>query len=215
MVAKKSTKIIRTDKWKLNPTKKQKMLFAQTVEVDRRLSRYLVGIVFTHWSKLGNLSSKEVIPAVERLMHPTAKNPDIKYPRINRVFYKFPSYYRRATIAFAVGQVSSFMTRYRDWQSGQSRQKKTSYPPKLNANAGCYPTLYKGQCYRIDNYNKVQIKCFNGKEWAWTTVQIVGLRDRHEVPTNKMASPSLIYNNNNCHLSVPSEVQARKERRQF
>ncbi|MDJ0717061.1 MAG: hypothetical protein QNJ54_23075 [Prochloraceae cyanobacterium] len=207
MITKKSPKIIRTDKWQLNPNAKQKVLFARTVEIYRRYSRYLVGIVFTHWPKLASKSSQEVIPAVERLMHRTAKNPSIKYSQINRVFPKFPSYYRRAAIAFAVGQVSSFMTRYRDWQCGNSRHKRTVLPPKLNANAGCYPTLYKGQCYRIDNFNSVQIKCFNGKEWVWTTVQIVGLRDRHEVPNNKMVSPSLIFNKNSCHLSVPFECK--------
>ncbi len=207
MIANKPTKIIRTDKWQLNPNAKQKVLFAQTVEVYRRYTRYLVGIIFTHWPALGSLSSKELTPAVERLMHRTAKNPNIKYPLFNSCFHKFPSYYRRAAIAFAAGQVSSFMTRYRDWQSGQSRKRRTANPPKLNANAGCYPTLYKGQCYRINNFNSVQIKCFNGKEWVWTTVQIVGLRDRHEVPTNKMVSPSLIFNKNNCHLSVPFECQ--------
>ena len=210
MVAKKSAKIIRTDKWQLNPTAAQLVLFTKTVEVYRRLSRYLVGIIFTHWPELGSLSRKDVIPAVERLMHRTAKNPQIKYPQINRVFHKFPSYYRRAVIAFAVGQVSSFMTRYQDWQCGNSRNKRNAKPPLLNANAGCYPTLYKGQCYRLDNFNSVEIKCFNGKEWLWTTVQIVGLRDRHEVPTNKIASPSLIFNNNNCHLSVPFECKPEK-----
>ena len=125
MITKKSPKIIRTDKWQLNPNAKQKVLFARTVEIYRRYSRYLVGIVFTHWPKLASKSSQELIPAVERLMHRTAKNPSIKYSQINRVFPKFPSYYRRAAIAFAVGQVSSFMTRYRDWQCGNSRHKRT------------------------------------------------------------------------------------------
>ena len=72
-----NTTIIRTDKWQLNPNAKQKVLFAQTVEVYRRYTRYLVGIIFTHWPQLAILSSKELTPAVERLMHRTAKNPSI------------------------------------------------------------------------------------------------------------------------------------------
>ncbi|MEP1077244.1 hypothetical protein NDI52_17730 [Leptolyngbya sp. PL-A3] len=71
----------------------------------------------------------------------------MKYP-IDRVFHKFPSYYRRGAIAFAVGQVSSFVSRYREWQSG-IRSKRDAKPPTLNANAGCYPVLYKGQCYKL------------------------------------------------------------------
>ncbi|MGC8713380.1 MAG: hypothetical protein ACP5RH_13415 [Leptodesmis sp.] len=44
------TPIIRTDKWHLNPTAEQRLLFAETVKVYRRLCRHLTGIVFTHWS---------------------------------------------------------------------------------------------------------------------------------------------------------------------
>ncbi|MDB9496741.1 hypothetical protein PN441_18330 [Spirulina major CS-329] len=112
MKVKKPTKIIRTDKWTLNPTAQQRVLFGETVKVYRRLCRYLVGIVFTHWSELGGLSSQQQIPAVERLIHATAKHPVVKYPSMDGVFYKFPSYYRRAAISFAIGQVSSYITRY-------------------------------------------------------------------------------------------------------
>ncbi|MEQ8463486.1 hypothetical protein [Coleofasciculus sp. E2-BRE-01] len=46
------SKIIRTDKWQLNPTSEQKVLFGETVKVYRRFCRFLTGIVFTHWDKL-------------------------------------------------------------------------------------------------------------------------------------------------------------------
>lgn len=203
MKLKKPDKIIRTDKWALNPTSEQRHLLGETVNVYRRVCRYLVGIVFTHWPELGGLSSDEQIPAMERLMHATAKRPFVKYPQINRVFHKFPSYYRRAAISFAIGQVSSYLTRYRDWQSGLSRKRREAKPPTLNANAGCYPALYKGQCYKLQGYDAVEIKVFTGSDWIWTTVHISGLRERHEVPGNKRLSPSLIFNRNACHLSVP------------
>ena len=61
---------------------------------------------------------------------------------------------------------------------------------------------------------ELKLSALNGKEWVWTTVQIVGLRDRHEIQTNKMVSPSLIFNNNNCHLSVPFECKHEKIRGQ-
>ncbi|MEL6381849.1 MAG: IS200/IS605 family accessory protein TnpB-related protein [Cyanobacteria bacterium J06626_18] len=203
MKIKKPAKIIRTDKWTLNPTAEQRHLFGETVAVYRRVCRYLVGIVLTHWPELGVLSPDEQIPAVERLMHSTAKRPIVKYPQLNRVFHKFPSYYRRAAISFAIGQVSSYLTRYRDWQSGLSRKRREAKPPTLNANAGCYPALYKGQCYKLQGYDAVAIKVFTGSDWIWTTVHISGLRERHKVPGNRMLSPSLIFNRNACHLSVP------------
>lgn len=200
-------KVIRTDKWDLAPSKLQRFLMAETVSVYRRICRFLTGVVFTHWPVLGKLSAKDVIPAVERLMHPTKKNPSATYTTIRQAFYKFPSYYRRAAISFAVGQVSSYMTRYRDWQCGQSRNRRDAKPPLLNADAGCYPTLYKGQCYRLDSLQAISLKLYDGKQWGWTEVRIKSLRQRHTVPTNQMLSPSLIFNQRGCHLSVPFDCQ--------
>lgn len=201
--------IIRTDKWNLNPSPEQRRLFGQTVKVYRRLCRYLVGVVFTHWAELGGLSSQQVIPAVERLIHQTAQNPNATYKIFNRAFYKFPSYYRRAAIAFAVGQVSSFVTRYQEWQSG-IRKRRDAKPPTLNPDAGCYPVLYKGQCYKLHGFNQIEIKVFTGTDWVWTTVRISGLRERHIVKTNRLLSPSLVFNHGACHLSVPFECDPEK-----
>ncbi|AOY82998.1 transposase [Moorena producens JHB] len=205
------TKIIRTDKWRLNPTAEQRLLFRETVKVYRRACRYLVGIIYTHWGELGTLTADHLTPAVEKLMHQTAKRPSIKYPQFNQAFYKFPSYYRRSAIAFSAGQVSSFVTRYQEWQSG-SRKRKDAKPPKLNADTGCYPSLYKGQCYKLHGFNQVEIKVFNGKNWIWTKVQITGLRERHACATNKMMSPALIFNDRYCHLSVPFNCKPEKRK---
>ncbi|MBD2033589.1 IS200/IS605 family element transposase accessory protein TnpB [Leptolyngbya sp. FACHB-321] len=201
--------IIRTDKWSLNPTAVQRLLFDKTVKVYRRLCRHLVSVVFTHWKELGGLSSKNVIPAVERLVHQTVQNPNVKYASIDRVFRKFPSYYRRAAIAFAVGQVSSFVTRYQEWQSGV-RGRRDAKPPILTANAGCYPALYRGQCYKLHGHDQIEIKVFTGTDWVWTNVHISGLRERHTVDSNKQLSPSLIFNEQACHLSVPFECHPEK-----
>lgn len=206
-------KVIRTDKWDLAPSKPQGLLMTETVSVYRRLCRFLTGVAFTHWPLIGKLSAKDVTPAMERLVHSTLKNPVVKYPVIGAAFYKFPSYYRRAAISFAVGQVSSYMTRYRDWQCGQSRNRRDAKPPLLNADAGCYPTLYKGQCYRLDSLQAVSLKLYDGKNWVWTDVRIKSLRQRHTVPTNQMLSPSLIFSARSCHLSVPFHCKPEKVER--
>ncbi|NEQ85490.1 MAG: IS200/IS605 family element transposase accessory protein TnpB [Moorea sp. SIO2I5] len=205
------TKVIRTDKWQLNVTPDQRILFGETIKVYRQACRYLVGIIYTHWSELGGLTADQLTPAVEQLMHQTAKRPNIKYPQFNKTFYKFPSYYRRAAIAFAAGLVSSFVTRYREWQSGIRKEPDTK-PPRLNADTGCYPALYKGQCYKLHGFNQVEIKVFNGSDWVWTVVQITSLRERHQVATNKMMSPSLVFNERVCHLSVPFTCKPEKRK---
>ncbi len=210
MGQKTAAKTIRTDKWQLAPSGEQKQYMLNTVRAYRRLGRFLVSVICTHWVELGALSSDNLVPAVEKLVHGTAKNPNPKYPQINRAFHKFPSYLRRAAIRFAVGQVSSYMTRYRDWQSGMSRNRTDAKPPILNSDAGCYPSLYKGQCFKLHGFDAVELKVFTGSDWIWITVQIVSLGERHQVANNQMKSPSLIVEGKLCHLSVPFECHPEK-----
>jgi len=210
MVQKTAAKTIRTDKWQLAPNSEQRQYMLNTVREYRRLCRFLVTVICTHWVELGTLSSDNLVPAVEKLVHATTKNPKPKYPQINKTFHKFPSYLRRAAIMFAAGQVSSYMTRYRNWQSGQSRNRKDAKPPILNPDAGCYPALYKGQCFKLHGFEEVELKVFTRTDWIWTTVQIASLRKRHKVANNQMKSPSLIIDERFCHLSVPFECHPEK-----
>ena len=201
---------IRTDKWAIVATKEQKELLQNTVSEFRCLVRCLVSVVYTHWSTIGRLDAKAQIPAVERLIHATAKNPDIKYKYFGSRFHKFPSYYRRGAIQFAVGQVSSFVTRYRKWQSG-IRKRKDANPPRLNSGCGTYPPLYKNQCIRFaDDNNSAAIKVFTGSDWVWTAVGVTGHRQRHLNPNNKRKSAYLIVNGRGCHLSVPFQIKTPK-----
>jgi IS605 OrfB family transposase len=210
MAQKTVSKIIRTDKWQIAPNSEQKQYLLNTVREYRRLCRFLVSVICTHWVDLGNKSGDNVVPAVERLVHATASNPNPKYPQINRAFHKFPSYLRRAAIMFAAGQVSSYMTRYRDWQSGQSRNRRDAKPPILNSSAGCYPALYKGQCFKLHGFEQVEIKVFTLHDWIWVTIPLYQLRERHKVSTNQIKSPSLIVNDKSCYLSVPFECHPEK-----
>ena len=204
---------VRTDKWQIIATQKQKELLQNTVSEFRRLVRCLVGVVNTHWSTIGLLDAKSQIPAIEKLVHQTAKNPSPRYQYFNRRFYKFPSYYRRGAIQFAVGQVSSFNTRYREWQSGIRKRKQrasphVALPPRLNADCGTYPPLYKGQCIKFaDDLNSAAIKVFTGSDWVWVTVGVSGHRERHLNPSNVRKSPYLIVNEKSCHLSVPFQIK--------
>ena len=201
---------VRTDKWQIVTTRQQKELLQNTVSEFRCLVRCLVGVVNTHWSTIGFKNAKSQISAVEKLIHQTAKNPSPKYSYFNRRFYKFPSYYRRGAIQFAVGQVSSFNTRYRKWQSG-IRKRKDASPPRLNADCGTYPPLYKGQCIKFtDDLKSAAIKVFSGTDWIWTTIGIKGHRERHLNRVNKRKSPYLIVNGKGCHLSVPFQMKIPK-----
>ncbi|NEQ11882.1 MAG: hypothetical protein F6K37_40295 [Moorea sp. SIO4E2] len=65
MPQKTAPKTIRTDKWRIAPTSEQKQYLLNTVQEYRRLCRFLVTVVCTHWVDLGTLSNNNLVPAVE------------------------------------------------------------------------------------------------------------------------------------------------------
>ena len=145
---KKLQEIIRTDVWDLKATPEQKEQMIITIKEYRKFLKPLVVIVNAQWVYLADLTSKERINAVEKMIHKTADNPDPKHTYFQNVikkypsFRKFPSYLRRAAIADAIGVVSSFQTRYYQWQSGD-RKHDSCKPPSLSAMCNTYPALYQ------------------------------------------------------------------------
>lgn len=204
---KKKFPLIRTDKWQLHPTEKQRLQLELTVEEYRRLVRGLIGVVHVHWPEIAD--APDQIKAVEVLIHKTAARPRVKYDYFSLNFYKFPSYLRRAAIHAAIGEVSSFVTRYNQWQSG-IRQSRDAKPPRLTADTGIYPNLYQGQCIRFaEGFKTAQIKVWNGSDWVWTTpIPISGHRNRHLVESNERKSPQLIMRGKKCQLSQPFQINS-------
>lgn len=193
---------MRTDKWPLQGTVHQQQLMRMTVAEYRKFCRALCVVVLSNWPKLAN--EPAFMPAIERLMHPTTKNPNPKHQYFANRFYKFPSYLRRAAINFAYGQVSSFMSRYDAWLDGE-RSSPTARPPAFNAESGCYPALYRGQLLKLnEDFTVASLKLWDGKEWLWHDVKIESTRDRHKL--GEMKSPSLI-TRHGFHLSVPVALQ--------
>lgn len=200
--------IVRTDRWQLSPSPEAKRYLEMTVSEYRLLCKALSYVVMGHWAEIVKSTSR--CAAVEKLIHKTNNNPNPKYQYFQKRFYKFPSYLRRAAIEFVLGQVSSFLTRYYDWQSGK-RKRKDASPPKFNPAAGCYPALYRGQCIKFhDDFSNAEIKVWNGLDWIWVRVQITGLRQRHLLSHSIGLSPSLIVRDGEAHLSAPFRLHPTK-----
>lgn len=211
----KSLALIRTDVWDLAVSPQQKHQMILTVQEYRKFLKPLVLLVNAQWINLVDLKSKERVNQIERMIHQTADNPNPKHQYYRHVvgkypsFLKFPSYLRRAAIADAIGIVSSFHTRYRQWQSGMRKHRKAK-PPRLTAMCNTYPALYKGGQLRYEaDYKAVLIKVWDGKEWIWTDsiqVKSYGL-NRHKVSGNEIESPALVVNKKACQLSMPIKIQ--------
>jgi len=169
--------VVRTDKWQLQPSSEVFNFFWATVAEYRAFCKALSYVVMGHWTEL--VEAKSFCAAVEKLIHKTARNPQPKYAYFGKRFYKFPSYLRRAAIEFVKGQVSSFLTRYRNWQAG-IRNRQDAKPPRFNPEAGCYPVLYRGQLIKYNgDLTVAEIKVWNGSDWLWVKVTIAQKRQRH------------------------------------
>lgn len=202
-----SNSIIRTDRWGMSPLKQNAQYLVNTISEYQSFCRALSYVVMGHWVDISSSDSR--CAAIEKLIHKTAKNPNPKYSYFSKRFYKFPSYYRRAAIEFVLGQVSSFLTRYRSWQGGQ-RKRRDALPPKFNPNAGCYPSLYQGQCFKIKSESIVEIKVWTGTDWIWIDCPITSVRERHLLDHSVKLSPALICKNGRFHLSVPFKLKPKK-----
>lgn len=176
----------------------------ETIALYRAYARALTGVLWVHYREVS--AGPFPVAAVERLIHATARNPTPKYPWFDRNFPKFPSYLRRAAIVAALGQVSSFSTRYAQWQSG-ARKRRDAGPPRRTGDNTLNPPLYRGQCIRFDApCRNAEIKVWSGTDWVWTTLNISARRHRHEAPRNKALSPALLTDGKGVQLAVPFEV---------
>lgn len=190
----------------LSPTPRQIEYLELTEKLYRSYARALIGVVYTHFPQISSADSP--CAAVEKIIHKTTKNPRPRYQYFSEKFYKFPSYLRRAVIQAAIGQVSSFVTRYNSWQQGK-RNRRDALPPKLNAVTNLHAVLYRGQCILFEE-DSVQIKVFNGKEWLWERIAVNKRRERHLLPNTKILSPSLVMNRKGVFLAVSFEVALPK-----
>lgn len=198
--------MIRTDKWSLPVSPEQHHLMWGSVVEYRRFCRALSIIILNQWPQL--VQQESFTAAVERLIHPTSRNPSPRHRYFASRFYKFPSYLRRAAIEFCKGQVSSYLTRYDRWRGGQ-RVRRTARPPVFNPDAGCYPALYRGQLIKFDEaFEVASIKLWDGREWLWHDVPIRCKRQRHVL--GQMKSPTLIVGSRRCHLSTPFQITPKR-----
>lgn len=145
---------------------------ANTVSVYREAVMYLIDIVNAEWESVGPIykaKKNEGQRAVERLIHTTKKN-SAKYDFDFR-FVKFPSYFRRAAISFALGTVASYRSNCVNWEASG----KKGNPPALPKRVAAMPAFF---CKNMSESKEmltgktacVKLKLYVKNDWIWVTI---------------------------------------------
>ena len=198
-------KIIRSDKFQVHADRAAHLALDETLEIYRGYVRDLMLLINARWPQLARCSGNECVKAIETLIHPTAKRPQVATPYFHRRYYKFPSYLRRVAIKDAFGQVASFHTRYDRWLDGQ-RTNPRAKPPRLSCATQTFPSLYAGQCLKFSEDGRhCDIKVFWRNDWVWRTYRLRGTP--RFVQRGKQHSPLLACDHRHRHfLSVPVQI---------
>ena len=145
---------------------------ANTVSVYREAVMYLIDVVNAEWESVGPVykaKKNEGQRAVERLIHTTKKN-SAKYDFDFR-FVKFPSYFRRAAITFALGTVASYRSNCVNWEASG----KKGNPPALPKRVAAMPAFFcKNMSESKDMLTGktacVKLKLYVKNDWIWVTI---------------------------------------------
>lgn len=190
-----SVKAVKTLRHKITSHSK---IFDETVEVYRKALTYIVDVMDREFPDLEGWNSKSIVSAVERLIHATKKNPCPKYEDFDRLFYKFPSYFRRSAIAEAFGILQSHRHRYERWlkekrEAEDEGRRFRKRPPKLQLNHRAFPVFYKDVMFQRTGDTTARIKVYHKNDWVWLDIRFKGqdLRKRG-VADWKENNPALV-----------------------
>ena len=77
-----------------------------TLRIYRSACEYIGNVVYDNFDDISNIDTlAKKRNYIENLIHKTKYNPNPKYD-FDEKFYKFPSYYRRSAISFALAKFS-------------------------------------------------------------------------------------------------------------
>ena len=181
--------------------------FKDTVEKYRMATDFFIDVVLNEWEYLSQITSQfSMLREIEILTHRTLSNPNPKY-HFETDFYKFPSYLRRASIAEAIGKVSSYKSNYTNWQN-----KKTAKEPGKPRAGKIYPAMYKDNCFVRTGTNTARLKVFIKNTWDWLDIKLkntdVNYIQKH-CRTRKECVPTLRKRGKNWYLDFAFEEEVK------
>jgi len=142
-------------------------IFTEMVNKYRRAVAFFIAVCAKEWAILESLNGKNRNNKIERMTIVTKKNPNPKY-NFNGLFYKMPSYLRRAAIQQAIGCYTSYISNLSNWESSDKSRKK----PTLTVERNVMPVLYKSNMYVRTGRNTAKIKIFHKSDWVWLEIEL-------------------------------------------
>ena len=185
--------------------KEYRHIFKDTIRVYRAAVDFFLMVCDQEWEKVSDIStSKFQMTFIEQLTHKTAKNPATKYD-FDAVFYKFPSYLRRAAIYETLGKYFSYRSNLANWER-DPQGRKPSFPK-----AGyVYPCLYRDGMYERTDIYTARIKVYIRNTWDWIDIKLrksdVDYIQRH-CSHRKECAPTLQKRGKEWFLDFPFEEQ--------
>jgi transposase len=171
-----------------------------------RVAAFYFEVIQVH-EKVLELGSKEALTALEKLTHPTKRNPHPVLP-LSEIGVDIPAMFRRAAIHAALGSAHSFYTHLKKWRArkekaeakGKKFTERPPVPPRIWHKSA---TLYAGMWKERTNSSLV-IKVWTGTCWSWLKIHLTG----REIPLDgEMGSPQLIRRGKRWWLHTPIEKQ--------
>ena len=136
------------------------------VRIYRQAVTFLIKVCNEQWNSIS------VIPFlvrkqsfVEGLIHHTKNRTRVQYDQFDVLFYKLPSYMRRAAISEAIGAVASYRSRLKSWN-----EKPVGKAPGVPQAGYTYPVLYEGNMFEQTGNYSARIKVWIRNTWDWMEV---------------------------------------------
>jgi len=126
-------------------------------------------------------------------------------------FYKFPSYFRRAAIADAIGIVSSYRSNYKNWELKKIKleaegKELRDLPPSLSTKHYAFPVFYKGNMFKWLSEDQAMIKLYLDHDWKWLTITLnTKPFEKRNLDGFKIKNPSLAKRGKGFELHFPHE----------
>jgi hypothetical protein len=205
--------VIKTVKLKINS---HSNVFKETLSVYRNALACIVEIVNNEWTDISNLmTAKDKNNYTEKLIHKTVENPSPQYTKFDNLFYKFPSYFRRAAIAESIGIVNSYQSNLENWKLKKHKFESDGkilkdLAPVLSYKHYSFPVFYKGNMFKKLNNNQAKIKIFYKNDWSWVIIDFDSRNLlKRDLESYKECNPSLIKKGKNFYLHIPFEKSVK------